>query len=167
MGRPNQWYQRFLNLFITDDSHNHYKPNLKDNYNNSIVIDKGRQHLYSYDNKGKLIFHTPVSTGINRGNKTEEGDSKTPVGKFSISQFESNRDPKIFGAPQFWRLKGTGFSGIGIHGDAGYPDLIGLPASHGCVRMPCDSIKSFQKKVKPYPGQTVYILDESGDYDVQ
>jgi hypothetical protein len=38
-------------MFISDDSHNTYIPELKegDSYNNSIVIDKDRQHLYSYD----------------------------------------------------------------------------------------------------------------------
>jgi hypothetical protein len=30
--------------------------------------------------------------------------------------------------------------------------------------MPCDSIAPFQKKAKPYAGQTVYILDENGKY---
>lgn len=166
MDNFNQLYQRLRNMFISDDSHNTYIPELKegDSYNNSIVIDKDRQHLYSYDKQGKMIFHTPISSGANRGAKTQEGDSKTPVGKFAISQFEPNRDPGVFGAPEFWRLRGTGFKGIGIHGDAGHPDKIGLPASHGCVRMPCDSISAFQKKAKPFAGQAVYIIGEDGKY---
>jgi murein L,D-transpeptidase YafK len=32
-----------------------------------------------------LVFHTPVSTGKNKGNKTQENDWRTPVGKFAIS----------------------------------------------------------------------------------
>lgn len=141
-------------------------PALKDgdSYRNAIIIDKGKQHLYSYDSSGRLVFHTPVSTGKNPGNKTVEGDNKTPVGKFNISRYEDYRDPKVFGSPHFWRLRGTGFSGIGIHGDAGQPHRIGQPASHGCIRMPTDSIPSFQKKAKPFEGQTVYILDEQGKY---
>ena len=135
-----------------------------DSHNNSIIIDKGRQHMYAYDQKGNLVFNTPVSTGAVKGNKTKEGDYKTPVGKFAISQFENNRDPKIFGAPEFWRLRGTGFKGIGIHGDAGHRDKLGKPASHGCIRIHRDSIAPFQQKVKPYAGQTVYILDENGKY---
>lgn len=167
MGKPNQWYQKFMNMFISDDSHTTYIPEMNegDTYKNSIVIDKERQHLYTYDKDGKLIFHTPVSTGYNRGDKTKKGDWKTPVGKFNISRYEDYRDSKVFGAPYFWRLGGTGFQGIGIHGDAHQPELIGLPASHGCVRMPCDSISSFQKKAKPYVGQTVYILNEDGEYE--
>lgn len=166
MGQLDQLIQKVRNFFTTDASHLEYTPRLKNNdsYNNSIVVDKSRQHLYSYDKNGKLIFHTPVSTGINSGNKTKEGDSKTPVGKFAISQHEPDRDPRIFGNPNFWRLRDTGFTGIGIHGDAGHPDLIGLPASHGCVRMPNDSIQSFKLKGKPKVGQTVYILDEFGNY---
>lgn len=164
MGLPNQWIQRFRSLFISD--HNTYTPELKNNdtYNNAIVIDKGRQHLYSYDGNGKLLFHTPVSTGSNMGSKQKSGDSKTPVGKFNISRFENNRDPKVFGSKEFWRLRGTGFEGIGIHGDAGHPEMLGLPASHGCIRMHRDSIPSFQTKVKPFNGQQVYILDELGNY---
>lgn len=159
--------QRVKNLFTSDKSHLTYTPTLNegDSHNNSIVIDKGRQHMYVYDKKGNLTFHTPVSTGARTGNKTKEDDYKTPVGKFAISQFEGNRDPKVFGAPEFWRLRGTGFSGIGIHGDAHQPELIGLPASHGCVRMPCDSIASFQKKGNPFVGQTVYVLNEDGKYE--
>lgn len=159
------WFEQFMSWFGGSDP-KEYIPQLKkgDSYKNSIIIDKGSQHLYSYDKSGKLTFHTPVSTGKNKGNKTKEDDWKTPVGKFAISQFEGNRDPKIFGAPEFWRLRGTGFKGIGIHGDAGHPDKIGKPASHGCIRMPCDSISPFQSKGKPFAGQTVYILDENGNY---
>lgn len=166
MGRPNRFFQQLRNLFITDDSHLEYTPELNegDSYNNAIIVDKGRQHLYSYDAKGNLVFHTPVSTGANFGNKEKEGDYKTPVGKFNISKYEPNRDKKVFGAPNFWRLRTPGHTGIGIHGDAGHPELIGLPASHGCIRIPTDSINSFQKKGKPFAGQTVYILDEFGNY---
>jgi murein L,D-transpeptidase YafK len=98
-------------MFISDDSHTTYVPEMNegDTYKNSIVIDKERQHLYTYDKDGKLIFHTPVSTGYNRGDKTKKGDWKTPVGKFNISRYEDYRDPKVFGAPYFWRLGGTGF----------------------------------------------------------
>lgn len=161
--------EKLLNLrnkFISENNHLNYIPDMndKDSYNNAIVINKGRQHMYVYDKNGKLVFNSPVSTGANIGNKEKEGDSKTPVGKFAISTYEPNRDPKIFGAPQFWRLRGTNFQGIGIHGDARHPDKIGTPASHGCIRMPSDSIPSFQAKAKPYPGQTVYILDERGNY---
>lgn len=168
MGTFDRLIQRVRNLMTSDDSHLSYTPTMNkgDSYNNSIVIDKGRQHLYRYDKNGKLIFHTPVSTGLNSGKKKKEDDMRTPVGKFAISQFEPNSDPSIYGDPRFWRLRGTGFSGIGIHGDAGHPDDIGLPASHGCVRMPVDSLDHFQSKGKPVPGMNVYILNESGKYNI-
>lgn len=159
-------YNQDAGKWMHESAPEYYVPVLNegDSYKNAIIIDKGNQHLYSYDENGKMVFNTPVSTGRNSGNKQKDGDYKTPTGKFSISRFEGNRDSKIFGAPEFWRLKTPGFSGFGIHGDAGYPELIGQPASHGCVRMPCDSIDSFQKKVNPKAGQTVYILDENGKY---
>lgn len=168
MGWPNRIIQGIRNMFITGDSHLSYTPEMKngDSYNNSIVVNKGRQHMYVYDKKGKMTFHTPVSTGSNMGAKEKEDDMKTPVGKFSISRYEPNSDPKIYGDPRFYRLRGTNFKGIGIHGDAGHPELIGLPASHGCIRMPVDSLDHFQKAVgkQNSAGKTVYILDELGGY---
>ena len=159
-------YNQEAGKWMHESAPEYYEPHLNegDSYKNAIIIDKGRQHLFSYDENGKMVFNTPVSTGKNPGPKQKDGDYRTPTGKFSISRFEGNRDPKIFGAPEFWRLNTPGFSGFGIHGDAGYPELIGQPASHGCVRMPCDSIASFQQKANPHAGQTVYILDENGKY---
>lgn len=156
--------RRAYNYFFGDPQE--YKPTLRegDSYKNSIIIDKGNQHLYSYDNNGNLVFHTAVSTGAVPGNKKKEGDYKTPVGKFAISQHEIRKDSATFNNPNFWRLRGTGFKGIGIHGDAGHPDKLGSPASHACIRMHSDSIAPFIKKAKPKVGKTVYILDEYGSY---
>lgn len=155
--------QKVRNAFMSN--HLTYTPELKegDSYNNSIVIDKSRQHLYSYDQKGNLTFHTPVSTGMYEGSKQEKGDNKTPTGKHTINSYTNKADKRKFGTNDFWLLN-TGFSGIGIHGDAGHPENIGLPDSHGCIRMPNDSIQCFQKKVRPKAGQTVYVLGEDGKY---
>lgn len=164
MGENIQQLVGLIKGWLSD--HTKYVPELHkgDSYNNAIVIDKGRQHLYAYDKEGNLAFHTPVSTGRRLGQKQEKGDNRTPVGKFSISRFEPNRDPKEFGDPRFWRLYIPGHSGFGIHGSAGHEERIGFPASHGCIRMPNDSLDVFQHKYKPVPRQTVYILGEDGKY---
>lgn len=162
--KVNKGVQMVKNFFTPESSHLKYTPELNegDTYNNSIVIDKSRQHLYAYDDSGNLVFNTPVSTGANPGNKEKEGDSKTPVGKYKLSYYTNKADPKIFGAKDFWGLSYG--HGIGIHGDAGHPEDIGLPASHGCIRMPTDSLTSFKSKFKPKPGQQIYILNERGKY---
>ena len=84
-----------------------YVPQLKpgDSYNNAIVVRKSNQNLYYYDKDGNLAFQTRVSTGANSGQKQQKGDSRTPVGKFSISSYEKSRDPEVFGANHFFRLK--------------------------------------------------------------
>ena len=83
-----------------------YVPQLKkgDDYRNAIVVRKSNHNLYYYDNDGNLAFQTKVATGANSGQKQQKGDSRTPVGKFSISSFEQNRDPEVFGANKFYRL---------------------------------------------------------------
>ncbi len=161
---------RILNTIIGffSGSDSKWKPTLKpgDSYNNSVVVRKSNHKLYLYDQKGNQIWSCPVATGKVSGNKTKIGDCKTPVGKFYISQFESNRPKEIFGDNRFYRLRGTGFSGIGIHGDANRPRQIGTNASHGCVRMPNDSLTVFGNKIGTTnsSGKKVYILDEHDRY---
>lgn len=156
--------QYIRNFFTSKKSHLKYVPKMNegDSYNDSIVIDKGRQHMYVYDKKGNMVFNTPVSTGAYMGAKEKEGDSKTPVGKYSISSYTNKAQASKFGTKDFWALSYG--SGIGMHGDAGHPENIGLPDSHGCIRMPNDSIPSFKAKAKPGNGTQVYILDEFGRY---
>lgn len=130
-----------------------------DMLNNSIVINKKKQHLYVYDGDGNVIFHSPVSTGKNRGQKQKEGDSRTPEGKFKVKYYTDRADKAIFNHNEFLGLDTGPWQGIGIHGDAGQPKLIGRPASHGCIRLPNDSVPVFMDKVgrSGAVGKTVYI----------
>lgn len=159
-----RWLQMLRNAFISESSHLKYVPKLNegDSYNDSIVIDKGRQHMYVYNKDGQLVFNTPVSTGAFMGNKEKEGDSKTPVGKHTIQSYTNKASADKFGTRDFWALSCG--QGIGMHGDAGHPENIGLPDSHGCVRMPNDSIPVFKTKANPSTGKSVYILNEFGNY---
>ena len=85
-----------------------------------------------------------MAVGKNTGNKTKEGDLKTPECKYFVDEiinaFDWKHDFKdgkgeIDGAygPYFISLK-TEWDGIGIHGTHD-PSSIGTNVSEGCVRM--------------------------------
>lgn len=146
--------------------HSWYTPDLHegDSVKDAIVIRKKTQHAYVYDKDGNVIFHSPVSTGVNPGQKTKVGDSKTPVGKFNISYLTKNADKNIFNHNLFWGLNTKGWSGIGLHGNAHAPGQIGKPASHGCIRFPNDNVDKLHEIIGNGNNKIVYILDEDDKY---
>jgi hypothetical protein len=123
----------------------------------SIVISLAEQKAFFYKSQ-QLVGVSPVSTG-------KEGRA-TPPGKFSITErdrdhlsawygdyvdsqnavvkanVDSRKDPRppgthFAGAPMPYFMRVTG--GIGMH--QGY--LPGVPASHGCIRMPATMAEAF------------------------
>lgn len=132
----------------------------KKNYKNTIYINKNTQRLHYYDNNGNLVLNSSVSTGARPGNKTKEGDLKTPEGKFKISFVNENADKKIFGDTLFYGLSYG--NGIGIHGDANNPNGIGRKASHGCIRMPNENLRQLQKLIGSGINVPVIIEKQGG-----
>ncbi|HQF91917.1 MAG TPA: L,D-transpeptidase [Synergistaceae bacterium] len=105
-----------------------------------------------------LVRTYPIATGSALGDKRSQGDRRTPVGRFSISQIQPSSswthdfgDGKgaIKGAygPWFLRLK-TGWKGIGIHGTHD-PDSIGKSVSEGCIRMFNADVAELRRRVRP------------------
>ncbi len=111
---------------------------------NFIIISKQELKLYVVNNSDTL-FSSSIGVGKNYGDKTKDGDCKTPEGTFKIVQIQNaskwTHDFKdgygirkgAYGA-YFFRLKTPGFSGIGIHGTC-FPDQIGTRCSEGCIRL--------------------------------
>ena len=135
---------------------------------NRIVICKKDFKLYVLNERDSLLFETDVCLGENLGNKTRNGDHKTPEGKFSIMSIEnSSRWPDFDGkfrdsyGPWFMRLKMPKFRSIGIHG-TNEPESIGTRASMGCVRLHNDKVLELKKYVKV--GTPVEIIAEGVDY---
>lgn len=131
---------------------------------NRIVISKKDFKLYVFDQDNSLIFETDVCLGENIGNKTRNGDHKTPEGKFKIRSIEnSSKWPDFDGkfrasyGPWFLRLNVPRFRSIGIHG-TNEPESIGTRASMGCIRLQNDKIKELKQLVKV--GTPVEILAE-------
>ena len=119
-----------------------------------IVKSAFRLELY----EGKTLVRTyPIAIGSSSGDKSAQGDRRTPEGRFSISQIQPASgwthdfgDGKgiIKGAygPWFLRLK-TGWKGIGIHGTHD-PSSIGTRASEGCVRMFNADVAELRRRVR-------------------
>lgn len=135
------------------------------------VISKQDMMIRLYDTHAKLIFESPMACGIGLGNKTKEGDMKTPEGVFKVQQVQDAsgwshdfKDGKgdIKGAygPYFIRLATPGHKGIGIHGTHA-PESIGTRASEGCIRMNNDELKKFRSYV--YINMPIIITTSTKD----
>ena len=108
-----------------------------------FLVEK-KNHLLHVINNNQVIKTYQVAVGKNTGNKTKEGDLKTPEGKYFVDEIinasswtHDFKDGKgeIAGAygPYFISLK-TEWDGIGIHGTHD-PSSIGTNVSEGCIRM--------------------------------
>ncbi len=112
---------------------------------NRVVISKQMMRLYVISSNSDTLLVAPVGCGVNYGDKTQEGDKKTPEGNFSVCQIQDSstwtHDFKdgygvrngAYG-PWFIRLEVPGFKGIGIHGTC-IPASIGTRCSEGCIRL--------------------------------
>lgn len=109
-----------------------------------IVVDK-IGHTITFFSNGEFSRQYGVAVGKNPGNKSKEGDMRTPEGTFTILQVhEASHWVHDFGdgkgviegayGPLFIRLNTAPWRGIGIHGTHD-PDSIGSDATEGCIRM--------------------------------
>ena len=140
---------------------------------NAILVDKKLHRLYLYEHEEagqppKLIRDYYISTGRAEGNKTLEGDLRTPEGVYFITSWiPDEKLPEKYGIGAFpmnypnaldRRLGKTG-NGIWLHGtDRIYYSRPPLD-SEGCVVLSNYDLK----KVSPYiePGVTPIIITDS------
>lgn len=127
-------------------------------------IDKEFGLARYYDAEGNLLISSPAGTGLVRGNKSQEGDNKTPEGVYTLSRPELGKNKeggeKSFG-PYFYRTNhkndnSTSLSGVGLHG-TGFPILNGSNVSHGCIRIDNDDIETFYN-TSPNKGANTKII---------
>ncbi|MDE6101089.1 MAG: L,D-transpeptidase [Paramuribaculum sp.] len=137
---------------------------------NRIIISKKDFKLYVFNQNDSVIFVTDVCLGENIGNKTRNGDHKTPEGKFTIMSIENSSAWKDFDGkfrasygPWFMRLKMPRFRSIGIHG-TNEPESIGTRASMGCVRLHNEELVRLKELVRV--GTPVEILAEEEQFAI-
>lgn len=139
-----------------------------------IVIDVTRQRLDLLSETGETVDSWPVSTSKN-GLGTEEGSFQTPTGQFRICAkigegappwtiFKSRRETGVLASPGgeedlilsriLW-LDGLDLENLNtrdrhiyIHG-TNQEELIGTPASHGCIRLRNDDMIALYERVTP------------------
>lgn len=118
---------------------------LMDQQKNVLVVDAKNSRLYVYENQHgqlKLSADYYITQGKLGTDKTREGDQKTPIGIYYITNhLEKARLPDFYGAgalsinyPNEWdKANGRNGSGIWLHGTP--PDSYSRPplASDGCV----------------------------------
>jgi lipoprotein-anchoring transpeptidase ErfK/SrfK len=92
----------------------------------SILIVLDRQFLGAYEH-GRLVASYPISSG--------RDDHPTPPGRYRVTKMDADHRSSVYpepdgGWPMPWALRFRS-SEYWIHGG----ELVGHPASHGCVRM--------------------------------
>jgi L,D-transpeptidase catalytic domain len=87
------------------------------------VVSLSRQRVTLYDADG-WIMRAPVSTG--------RTGYETPAGVYSILQKKVEHHSNLYDDASMPHMQRITWSGIALHAGA----LPGVPASHGCVRMP-------------------------------
>jgi hypothetical protein len=88
-----------------------------------LVVSIGHQHVTLYSN-GTRIAQVPVSSG--------RSDRPTPTGVFSVIEKDRWHRSNLYdNAPMFYMQRIT-WSGVAMHEGL----LPGVPASHGCIRLP-------------------------------
>ena len=114
----------------------------------TVIVSISRQMAYIY-RSGALIGISTVSTG--------KPGYETPIGTFPILQKEVyHRSTTYESAPMPFMQRLT-WDGLALH--AG--QIPGVPASHGCVRLPVALARLLYRETKI--GMIVTILDEDQD----
>ncbi|MBQ1221915.1 MAG: L,D-transpeptidase [Alistipes sp.] len=133
-----------------------------------VEISKRDMTLTVRDTTGRVQLTLPIACGKNRGQKQEEGDMRTPEGRFYIQEINDSHLWKhdfgdglgeIEGAygGYFIRLFTPPHRGIGIHGTH-LPSSIGERATEGCIRLKNEDLKELVRYI--YVGMPVVILPD-------
>ncbi len=90
------------------------------------VVALDAQRITVYDNNGRMLQQSPVSTGTT--------GYETPAGIFSVVQKKADHNSNLYEDGNMPFMQRITWTGIALHAGV----LPGRPASHGCVRMPMD-----------------------------
>jgi lipoprotein-anchoring transpeptidase ErfK/SrfK len=136
-----------------------------------IVVSKENMRLSLYNYKGKEVYNFPIACGLNYGDKTQNGDKKTPEGIFHIVEIQQSESwshdfgdglGEVEGAygPFFMRLDVPNFNGIGIHGTHN-PESLNKRVTEGCIRLKNQDLLKIVPLINP--GSVVIITTSADD----
>ena len=140
-------------------------------YSNVLTCNKQRSNLILYTkNRNKKYYiknKNSAYTGKNSGDKTREGDSKTPIGLYELvskKSKEKNLDPFygpyafVTSYPNMYdKFKGKSGHGIWIHGVPEHEERNEF--TKGCIAIQNDKLKNLEKKIDLK--KTLLIIDDS------
>jgi murein L,D-transpeptidase YafK len=147
---------------------------LRDDQKQVLVVDARRSRLYVYENqRGRMKFVTDyyISQGKLGINKLKEGDQRTPVGVYYITQrVPGNKLPDFYGTgalpinyPNEWdKLNGRSGSGIWLHGVPS--DSYSRPplSSDGCVVLTNTDLNELYQSVEA--GKTPVVIADHVEF---
>lgn len=147
-----------------------YLLNLGDGYRHVLVVDTSRSRLYVFENRGGLPVRVAdyyVTIGKAGAGKQKEGDNRTPVGIYHVSEFKPGSELGDFygnGAftlsyPNEWdERQGRSGHGIWIHGTPSNTYSRPPRASEGCVVLANEDLKSLGQYIQT--GKTPVLIAE-------
>jgi murein L,D-transpeptidase YafK len=156
------------------DSVPRYLLQLNSDQKHAIVVDTQKSRLYLYENdKGtpRFVADYYISTGKRGGEKTREGDQKTPVGVYHVtSSLPRNKLSDFYGSgafpinyPNEWdKRQGRNGHGIWLHGTPS--DTYSRPprASDGCVVLANADLDALGKNLQI--GLTPVIISDNVEW---
>lgn len=147
---------------------------LRDDQKQVLVVDARRSRLYVYENQGgRLKFASDyyISQGKLGIHKLKEGDQRTPIGVYYITQrVPGHKLPDFYGTgalpinyPNEWdKLNGRGGSGIWLHGVPS--DSYSRPplSSDGCVVLTNTDLNELYQSVEA--GKTPVVIADRVEF---
>ena len=130
---------------------------LADSQTHALVVDTQRSRLYVYANdlgRPRYVTDFYVSLGLNGAQKRSEGDQKTPVGVYRITEKRAKL-PDFYGAgaypidyPNEWdKLNGRKGHGIWLHGTPSATYSRAPRATDGCIVLANDDLDRLSRYV--------------------
>ena len=151
-----------------------YLMQMREDQRYAIVVDNKRSRLYLYQNENgrpRFVADYYISTGKRSGEKTREGDEKTPVGVYHVTaSLPKNKLSDFYGSgafpisyPNEWdKRHGRKGHGIWLHGTPSDTYSRAPRASNGCVVLANADLDALSKKLQI--GLTPVIISEQVEW---
>jgi len=151
-----------------------YLMQMREDQRYAIIVDNKRSRLYLYQNENgqpRFIADYYISTGKRGGEKTREGDEKTPIGVYHVTASLPRKKLSDFygsGAfpisyPNEWdKRHGRNGHGIWLHGTPSDTYSRAPRASNGCVVLANADLDALSEKLQI--GLTPVIISEEVEW---